>query len=37
MFDDAVNEGLRADALLRKNKGWDDYASEVWEYFHEPS
>lgn len=37
MFDGAVNERLRADARLRQNKGWDEYATEVWEYFHESS
>ena len=34
MFNDNVNASLRAEADLRENKGWDEYASELWDYFH---
>ncbi|TFD55487.1 glycosyltransferase [Cryobacterium sp. Hh7] len=37
MFDDTVNADLRLEAAKRQNKGWDDYATELWNYFHKIS
>ncbi|WP_127792910.1 glycosyltransferase [Agromyces sp. LHK192] len=31
LFDDAVNEKLRAEALARPKRGWAEYAAELWE------
>ncbi|TFD39209.1 glycosyltransferase [Cryobacterium sp. TMT1-19] len=37
MFDPEVNQRLRDEAARRENKDWNDYATEVWEYFHKSS
>ena len=37
MFDPEVNQRLRNEAARRENKDWNDYATEVWEYFHKSS
>lgn len=34
LFDAQTNAQLREEASLRHNKSWNDYAAEVWDYFH---
>lgn len=34
LFDTELNERLRAEARGRQNKTWEEYANEVWDYFH---
>jgi glycosyltransferase involved in cell wall biosynthesis len=34
MFDAKLNARLRGEAARRENKGWSEYATEVWDYFH---
>lgn len=37
LFSEESNARMRREAELRVNKGWDEYASELWSYFHERS
>jgi len=33
LFDDEVNDALRAAARARAVRTWSDYADDVWDYF----